>query len=192
MISGIIELLRSIRFNLVVNTFEDRWYLREVMLPQMAASNPSNILLAGVRRYTRGYPKLFDPDTTKVWTIDLDPEAARWGNGSLHKTGDIREVDKYFHKTRFDAIHINGLLGFGVDSPEDIDRMVGSVHHFLVPGGCLMLGWDVDRTNDPLHNENLLSLFRHKGQWQLPARHSVLGMSGHRHLFDWFESMPTA
>lgn len=180
------QIADSIAFNLQVQNFSDRKYLRETMLPAMADAKPSNVMLAGVRRNVR-YPSLFDSNHTAVWTLDFDPKAAKWGNGLLHWTCDIREIDRVFQGISFDVVHINGLLGFGVNSPEDIDLMIQSVQRALVPGGYMMLGWDADATADPLENNDILARFQHTGFGSLPARHSVVGMEGHDHVFDWFQ-----
>ncbi|TWU55990.1 class I SAM-dependent methyltransferase [Rubripirellula reticaptiva] len=180
------SIVSAIKFNWQVQSLPDRVYLRQVMLPAMARMKPANVLLAGTRRYTKRYPELFDREMTAVWTIDFDPSAARFGNGQLHRTGDMCEVDKVFRGVRFDMIHINGLLGFGVDTPEGVRAMITACHRALQPGGHLMLGWDADRTRDPSHNKDITSLFEHTGFIDAPERHEVPGVDGYDHVFDWF------
>ncbi len=180
------SVVSAIKFNWQVQSLPDRVYLRQVMLPAMAKTKPANVLLAGTRRYTRRYHEIFDRDVTAVWTIDFDPAAARFGNGQLHRTGDMCQVDRVFRGVRFDMIHINGLLGFGVDTPESVREMTAACHRALQPGGYLMLGWDSDRTPDPINNEDITSCFSHTGFADAPARHSVTGIDGHDHVFDWF------
>jgi hypothetical protein len=180
------SIVSAIRFNWQVQSLPDRVYLLQVMLPAMARMKPANVLLAGTRRYTRRYPEAFDRQMTAVWTIDFDRSAARFGNGQLHRTGDICEVDRVFRGVRFDMIHINGLLGFGVDTPESVRDMITACHQALLPSGHLMLGWDADRTPDPTHNEDITLRFEHTGFLDAPARHNVTGIEGHDHVFDWF------
>ncbi|TWU46063.1 hypothetical protein Poly51_54580 [Rubripirellula tenax] len=177
----------SIKFNLQVQSLPDRRYLRKTMLPAMAKACPANVLLAGTRRYTRRYPAAFDPHVTKVWTIDFDPGAERFGNGSLHHTGDMCEVDQVFQGVLFDVIHVNGLLGFGVNEPAEVCRMVEACHRALKPNGSLMLGWDVDCSPDPLDNPDVIRLFSHQQIGDLPARHRESRVNGFDHVFDWFE-----
>ena len=44
----------------------------------------------------------------------------------LHRTGDTCKVNKVFRGVCFDMIHINGLLGFGIDSPKsNLDMIKG-------------------------------------------------------------------
>ena len=178
----------SIKFHWQVQSLPDRRYLREIMLPAMSQSQAKCVLLAGTRRYTRRYPSLFAPLVTTVWTIDFDPDAAKFGNGRQHRTGDMRRVDQVFPEISFDIIHVNGLLGFGVDRASDIQTMIEACHRAMRPGGQLMLGWDADRTPDPLENPDVTSHFEHQGFEDLPARHRVVGVAGHDHVFDWFRA----
>lgn len=187
MVSKLRSINAAIQFNLKVQSLPDRRYLREQMLPAIADQQPSHVLLAGTRRYTQGYPKFFDSRVTAAWTIDFDESAARFGNGPLHRTGDMRHVDEVFRGIRFDVIHVNGILGFGVDSPDDIQSMLLACHKSLQPNGYVMLGWDADRTADPLNNETVSAHFRHCAFAELPARHRVVGIEGHDHIFDWFK-----
>lgn len=191
MITKTKSVVSAIRFNWQVQSLPERVYLRQVMLPAMARMTPANVLLAGTRRYTRRYPELFDREVTAVWTIDFDPAAARFGNGQLHRTGDMCKVDQVFRGVRFDMIHINGLLGFGVDSPDSILAMIKACHRVLQPSGYPMLGWDSDRTSDPTHNKDITSRFEHTGFLDAPARHTVTGIEGHDHVFDWFRRKGT-
>lgn len=180
------QLARSIWFNLRVNQFPDRQYLSRTMLPEIASAEPANVLLAGTRRYTARYPRAFDAKNTNVWTIDFEARAARWGNGAFHRVCDICELGLEFPDTRFDVIHINGLLGFGVDTPEQIHRMIHSCCDVLASDGYIMLGWDEDVTSDPLENESAMQQLCHSQFGSLPARHCVKGCEGHAHVFDWF------
>lgn len=190
MITKTKSIVSAIKFNWQVQSLPDRVYLRREMLPAMARMKPANVLLAGTRRYTRRYHEVFDREMTAVWTIDFDPAAARFGNGQLHRTGDMCQVDQVFRGVRFDMIHVNGLLGFGVDTPEAARDMVAACHRSLQSSGYLMLGWDADVTTDPLENNDILTRFRHAGLGSLPARHSVVGIEGHDHTFDWFAALP--
>ncbi len=180
------SVVSAIKFNWQVQSLPDRVYLRQVMLPAMAKTKPANVLLAGTRRYTRRYHEIFDREMTAVWTIDFDPAAARFGNGQLHRTGDMCRVDQVFRGVRFDMIHINGLLGFGVDTHESVRDMFAACHRSLQPSGYLMLGWDADRTTDPTTNEDITSRFEHTSFIDAPMRHRVTGIDGHDHVFDWF------
>lgn len=180
------QIARAIWFNLRVNQFPDRQYLWRTMLPEIASTEPANVLLAGTKRYTARYPRAFNANKTNVWTIDFDARSARWGNEPFHRVCDICELLAEFPDTRFDVIHINGLLGFGVDTPQQIQKMIQSCCDVLTPAGYIMLGWDEDVTSDPLENESVVKQLRHSPFNALPARHGVTGCEGHAHVFDWF------
>lgn len=122
--------------------------------------------------------------------MDLDPAAARWGHGEFHRTGDVCDLVSLFGDVRFDVVLANGILGFGIDSPEATDRMMQSVADSMQPGGHLMIGWDADRIDDPHQNDAIVSRFRPAGRGELPARHRVAGCAGFDHVFDWFAVLP--
>ncbi|MCC9656908.1 class I SAM-dependent methyltransferase [Rhodopirellula halodulae] len=189
MLERVQSIISAIQFNLKVQSLPDRVYLREVMLPAMAAADAADVLLVGTRRYTRRYPNQFHLSRTQVWTMDVEPSVARFGNGQWHRTGDICRVNQVFENQRFDLIHLNGVLGFGVNDSEQIQGMVDACHEALRPNGYVMIGWDADRTEDPTHDPGIASRFEHADYMGLPARHRVTGMDGHDHVFDWFRRL---
>lgn len=185
MISKFAKILQSIRFNLIVHRLPDRRYIREVQLPACGKQRWDHVLLVGTRRYTQAYPKFFTAPTT-VWTMDFDPDAARFGNAPFHRTGDVCDLTNVFEGRRFNMIQSNGIIGFGVNSDLQIRAMVDSVYSALEDGGYWMIGWDTDRTSDPIENAYLTKRFDHTACGELPARHAVLGIEGFPHTFDWF------
>ena len=40
---------------------------------------PSRLLFVGCKCYTHGYGDLFGAPETELWTLDIDPRAAKWG-----------------------------------------------------------------------------------------------------------------
>lgn len=188
MLDQVRRIAEAIRFRWKVRSLPDRRYMKEVMLPAIRGAKCDNILLVGTRRYTVDYPKRLQNDGTTVWTIDYDREAERWGNGSFHRTTDVREVDQVLAAGCFDVVLANGILGFGIDQPADVKAMTDAVARLLKPGGFLMLGWDADRAPDPTLNHDIRAKFQHAGLGTLPARHAVTGYAGFDHVFDWFQT----
>ena len=184
-----LQLFKSIRFRLRVNSLPDRKYIRDEMLPAIARTNPDNVLLVGTRRYTANYPKYLRTPTGRVWTVDIDPQAAKFGNGEFHRVGDVCEVATLIPGVKFDVILANGLLGFGIDSESEITRFTAAMADVLGPQGFLMLGWDADRTADPNSNADVVRLFQHAEFAGLPARQSFVGCAGFDHVFDWFQKI---
>ncbi|WP_235559315.1 class I SAM-dependent methyltransferase [Brevundimonas sp. Leaf168] len=79
----------------------------------------------------------------------MDPTAARWGREGRHRTGDVCEADRLFSDLTFDAVVCNGVLGYGVDSPDQQQRALKALAAILRPGGRLLLGWNTTRSPIP-------------------------------------------
>lgn len=127
----------------------DRKLLAEAYLPAFAAEG-GTILWVGCRAYTADDYDALERGGATVWTTDIDPDAARWGRASRHRTGDICEADTFFADMVFDAIVCNGVLGYGADSVEQQQRALGAMATILRPGGRLLLGWNTDKIEDPV------------------------------------------
>ena len=87
--------------------------------------------------------------------MDIDPASARWGIRGSHVTGDILEVTESFPADFFDLIILNGVFGFGVDRTDQIDRCLTRVSLVLSTGGFLIIGWNTDKTIDPMRLDSL-------------------------------------
>jgi SAM-dependent methyltransferase len=100
------------------------------------------VLFVGVEWYTAPYPSMF-PQGNLV-TIDISPELGRYGS-SRHVTADVRLLGDHFADNSFAAVVCNGVLGYGVDEPDDVAQVLDSIATSLAPDGWLVLGWnDVD------------------------------------------------
>ena len=132
-----------------IRELPDRKLLAEAYIPAFAAEG-GKILWVGCRAYTaEDYPVLAARGG-EVWTTDIDPDAARWGVEGRHRTGDVCEADVLFGDQMFDAIVCNGVLGYGVDSPEHQRKALKALAAILRPGGRLLLGWNTDKIDDPV------------------------------------------
>ena len=133
-----------------IRDLPDRRLLTSAYIPALAARG-GRILWVGCRAYTASdYPAL-EQWGAEVWTTDIDPKAARWGQAGRHQTGDLCVIDQVFDDLRFDAIVCNGVLGFGVDSPAAQEQAITAMAGILKPGGLLLLGWNNDKIDDPLN-----------------------------------------
>jgi LmbE family N-acetylglucosaminyl deacetylase len=118
----------------------DRAVLTDQILPAVReAAAGADVLFVGVEWYTAGYPALF-PEGNLV-TMDLTETVAIHG-ASRHLTADLRELDQHFEEGSFAAIICNGVLGYGVDSPEDVRRALAAMRSCLSPDGHLVIGWN--------------------------------------------------
>jgi SAM-dependent methyltransferase len=127
----------------------DRRLLAEAYIPAFAAEG-GVILWVGCRAYTADDYSALEAHGAEVWTTDIDPEAARWSREGRHRTGDVCEADSLFGDMMFDAIICNGVLGFGVDAPDQQERALRALSRILRPGGRLLLGWNLDKIADPI------------------------------------------
>ncbi len=123
--------------------------LAEVYIPALAAEG-GRILWVGCRAYTADDYAVLEAAGAEVWTTDIDPDAERWGLPGRYRTGDICEIDRVFPDMTFDAIVCNGVLGFGVDAPDQQRRAFEAMANVLEVGGRLLLGWNVGRIDDPV------------------------------------------
>jgi SAM-dependent methyltransferase len=137
--------------------YHGRAVLEDVIFPAIRAEPAlTKILFVGVDFYTADYPQRFAD--REFWTIDVLPERARFGAGR-HVVGSITEA--HFSPESFDAIVCVGVLGWGVDSPEDAEQAMRQCFDILRPGGLLVVGWnDTDRYRPRVPLDELAALRR--------------------------------
>ncbi len=132
-----------------IRALPDRRVMAESYVPALAAEGGC-ILWVGCREYTLDDYAALESRGAEVWTTDIDPAAARWGREGRHRTGDVCEADRLFLDLTFDAVVCNGVLGYGVDSPDQQQRALKALAAILRPGGRLLLGWNTDKIADPV------------------------------------------
>ena len=164
----------------------DRRVLEDRVLRQLAAAaSPQHILSVGVRAYTRHHEALLAPH--RLSTIDIDPAVARHGSTLRHVVGSVCDADRHFAAESFDAVVMNGVFGWGLDTRADVDTALIALHHVLRPGGLLVIGWnDVAlRRPFPLSSASALRRFEPQGIAALGVASLRLG-GPNRHRFDFF------
>ena len=134
-------------FDMEIASYVDRVHMREVVVPFLCQCSGESILVVGCRRYSVEITLLV-ANGKSVSTIDIDPAAKRWGS-AVHITGDATFLDKYFEPRIFDAVIINGVLGYGINTRDDISRAFLGLSCVIKPRGVLILGWNTDRIEDP-------------------------------------------
>lgn len=132
-----------------IRQLPDRRLMAESYVPALAVE-AGQILWIGCREYTLDDYATLEAGGGQVWTTDIDPAAERWGCKERHRTGDVCEADQFFSDKTFDAIVCNGVLGYGVDSPQQQERALAALAAILRPGGRLLLGWNTDKIDDPV------------------------------------------
>lgn len=132
-----------------IEKLPDRQLMVNTYLPAFAADG-GKILWVGCREYTAGYIEVLEARGGRVWSTDIDPECAGWGHPDRHRIGDICAADTLFGDVTFDSILFNGVLGFGVNDPQDQKRAFNALASILRPGGRMLVGWNDNKIHDPI------------------------------------------
>jgi hypothetical protein len=104
------------------------------------------VLFVGTASYTWQYESRFCLE--QYTTLDIAPGAAVWG-ASRHIVAPVQELTRHRPPGFFDGVILNGVLGFGIDTPSEMRRAIEELHHAIRPGGLLVVGWSTDRHEDP-------------------------------------------
>jgi len=161
----------------------DRIFMRQVILPRLAARAPARVVSFGCRPYSLDIHEDLDAAGIEVWTADIDPAAAEWGMPGRHLTGDASRLETLPGLPPVDAIICNGVLGWGVDAEDDVRRALRGFHAALSPSGLLILGWNTDTLPDPA-NLPEWKLFAPAFAFHDPARVTFESVT---HVYDFLE-----
>lgn len=115
----------------------DRKLLERVFLPNLA-SDPSvrRILFVGTANYCN-YGNVFRGSEY----VTIDPsQAGAQGGGQKHIMDRLANLGSYYPKEYFDLIILNGVLGWGLDDPDDIETSMWTCFTHLHSGGRLLIG----------------------------------------------------
>lgn len=175
----LLEYARSWR----VSRSPDRATLRTILLP--AFSHYSPLLWIGCRRYTKSCYAELEQRGAICWTMDIDPDAAEWGRSGRHVVGNLLKVDGLFPPHYFHAILCNGVFGFGINELADQQLAVRAMRRVIKPHGILLLGWNTDKTGDPVESGLLEPLFEHSG---LPGIEARIEVEACTHVYDVFHA----
>ncbi|MER2604701.1 MAG: hypothetical protein ABTQ29_02620 [Siculibacillus sp.] len=170
----------------VVRRLPDRVFMESRIFPWLEAQKPRRVLFVGVRAYTEHYPRLLAERGMHVWTVDIDPDAARWGAAD-HLTRDVCALVPADFPEPFDAVVFNGVIGWGVDEPEPILAALGALRSLVPDGAPMVIGWNDDRSRDPL------ALAGVSEQWESiagPSGTTRRAFEGVTHVYDFVRARP--
>lgn len=145
---GLRRQLQELRESQYVSCSPDRGVLMNRILPELSKPG-AQVLWVGCRHYTRRYPAMIEREGAVCWTLEIDPRARRWGHPRRHTVGDLQKVGALYPPGHFDVALVNGVFGWGLDTPDGQNEAVEGLARVLKPGGILMLGWNTDRSTDP-------------------------------------------
>jgi len=96
------------------------------------------LLFIGLDKHNWHYHRLLN---LKFHTIDIDRRNSRYGQVGLHCTGSATTHQNYYEPEFFDVVIANGMIGFGIDTLEEFEAMLGGIAHITKPGAALVLGY---------------------------------------------------
>lgn len=121
---------------------KDRRVLDEDILPRLARNDAfARVLFVGCDWYTEHVEDLFVSSGRTFTTIEIDPSRARHGARS-HIVGALADLGAHKVPASIDLIICNGVIGWGLNDPAEIERSLDACTAALSPGGLLVLGWD--------------------------------------------------
>jgi hypothetical protein len=125
----------------------DRRVLEKTILSQLA-SDPScrRVLSVGVKFYAAHYGRNFKEG---AWvTMDSDPAVRRHG-AAEHVVDRLENAARRFARESFDAVLVNGVIGWGINTREGVEAALLATEHCLRAGGWLILGLNEKRSQTP-------------------------------------------
>ena len=164
---------------------EDRRILEQVILPEYARRRDiARVLFVGCAAYTQHYGEIFDG--REYWTIDPVARRRRYGS-ERHIVDQLQNLGTHVPPGYFDLVVCNGVLGWGLNAPEDANTALAACHTHLRAGGDLLLGWNDIAPRNRVLPEDIPALRRFDaallGSWQV-ARWAI--DAPNRHVFDFY------
>lgn len=169
----------------------DRRVLADILGEFAKRNDCRRVLFVGVKAYNVPLRDLFAGRTFA--TIDPVPEFAAFG-GDPHWVDVLENLERHAPPDSFDLVVMNGVIGFGLDDPKNVQNALLQVHRALRPGGDLLLGIN-ERipTHVDLRHVEAMKRFRPKEFAPLgSARHVVeTPFREETHTFEFWEK-PTS
>ena len=164
---------------------EDRRVLEQVILPEYARrTDIARILFVGCAAYTQHYEELFG--AREYWTIDPVARRSRHG-GQRHIVDQLQNLGRHARADYFDLIICNGVLGWGLNDPEDVESAFSACLTHLRAGGELMLGWNDIAPRNRVLPEAILALRQFEHARFEPAQTSRWAIDAtNRHVFNFY------
>jgi SAM-dependent methyltransferase len=173
-------------------TFPDRVHLREVIVPLIASDSAiERVLFVGCDAYTTVHTAQL-AHKREYATIDPDPGKACYG-APRHIVDGVGRLLEHVASAHFDAIVMNGVLGFGIDDPRSAEVALLACYGALRPGGLLVLGWNDVAGFRPLRPDDSRVLRRFArsrrapdGAFRATLRYPARGLAW-VHVFDLYD-----
>lgn len=162
----------------------NRRVLEDVVLPKLAAEpRYRRVLFVGCRWYTKIYAAVFR--RSEYWTIEIDPEQAKFGAQGRHIVDSYLNLSRHVEPGAFDLVILNGVFGWGIDSPADTEVALYETLRALSGDGTVVIGYNDTPQNHPSfldHPSEALGQFMPIDPAGLGERYLTPGDPG-RHTF---------
>jgi hypothetical protein len=123
----------------------DRRLLERAFLPALSADpDIKRVLFVGVANYC-DYRRCFE--RAEYITIDPNVQPGAAG-GKEHIQDTLQNLGRHFPKDHFDLIILNGVIGWGLNDPGEIERAIQAAHIHLRDCGMLLIG--LNETGGPV------------------------------------------
>lgn len=166
-----------------IQDLPDRVFMRQAIIPHILQRGVGRVLNVGVRPYSKEITDRPAAGGVEVWTLDIDPQAARWGSPGRHIIGDATRIDEIPEARGFPCILFNGVFGWGIDDRDQINRTLVALSKVLSPDGLLVVGWNTDRIDDPALQPEFRR-FRTVDMESFPSR---VTFKGSTHVYDFLK-----
>lgn len=167
------------------NHQDDRLVLEDIIFPYFQNNDEFNTIISiGTDWYTKSYNKVFKKK--KYWTIDMDPKKKKYGS-IRHIIDSMGNLHSYFQKNEVDIIFCNGVFGWGLNKPEDIEKSFKICFDLLRKDGVFILGWNDLPQYRPIALDDVqaLKLFKPLNFEPLNAN-TLLTKNPNRHTFNFY------
>ncbi len=154
--TGMAQTLRDVKFQLQTVRMKgldfrlelpNRRLLEDTILRALAHDpQVKTVLFVGCRWYTKTYADLVQGKD--FWTIEIDADQAKFG-AKHHIIDSFLNLSQHVAPGAFDAIVLNGVFGWGIDTPVDTELALAETMRALSPGGLLVIGYNDTPDNHP-------------------------------------------
>lgn len=163
----------------------DRAVLEKTILPWLAGQDDlRRVLFVGCDWYTSKYNRVFA--RREYHTMDIDPVKKRYGS-KRHVVDSMSGLAAHFPAQSLDLIICNGVYGWGLDDPADIDQAFTAAWTALRPGGTLLLGWNDIHPHNRIPLGEIEALNRFEPATITPLHtHAARIDTPNNHVFSYF------
>lgn len=134
------ELLRALGRPAAMDSLDRRLLEGCILAHYAQREDVRSLLFVGTRWYTRHYHRLLPGK--RFLTIDVDPAMARHGSPDQHIVDSVCRIGQHLAPGSVDVVIFNGVFGWGLDEPAELQAALEGFEQVLRAGGELVLGWN--------------------------------------------------